>query len=119
MHPFSALTIPDLESLLYKVQAASLELPSRNKYLTSNEQFINWLQQHKQPLSSHTATLWATSMATTHAPSTIDQKLSHLQFMAEIGIYPQIRSKAQRKLIQGLDHIRPLQLHIYLLWPTK
>ena len=118
MHPFSALPLAKLELIQLQLQARALEPPTRLKYHSTAEQYFDWLLLNDLNVTADTATLWATSMRSSHAPSTIDQKLSHLQFFSELGVFPPIRCKAQRRLIQGLQAIKPLLLTPHQLLPS-
>ena len=63
---------------------------------------------------------WTSHQAATtdYAPSTLNQRLSHLQFFAELGALPPMPLLGRKRLITGISHVLQHVIYYDLLLPS-
>ena len=69
--------------------------------------FMTWINLHRYPLTAASVLKWCTWLAKHEqlAPSTLDQKISHINFFAQLGLFPPVRELAQRRFLDGLTKL--------------
>ena len=97
-----------LNLLQLRIQVASVTEQTWQRYKRTLDMFLQWTEQFHYDSPDATAALhWCTYLATTKKllPSTLNQKLSHLQFVTDLGILPEIRTPLTVKFIHGLTNV--------------
>ena len=100
---------------------ASVTEATWQKYHRTLTLFLQWTEQFKYDSPDDVAALhWCTYLASTKQllPTTLSQKLSHLQFFTDLGVLPQIRTPLTVKFIQGLTNVVKHTVNVKFLLPS-
>ena len=118
---FSAQKYHDeLNLLQLRIQSASVDENTWTKYTATCQQFLNWAEHCCYEPDGQAAVHWCIHLATEKklSPDTIDQYLSHLQSFTELGLLPQIRTMASKRLIKGLRKLFQKTANHNILLPS-
>ena len=100
---------------------ASVNETTWQRYLKTLTQFLQWTELFQYDNPDDVAALhWCTYLASTKQllPSTLNQKLSHLQFFSEMGIITPIRTVTIDRFITGLKNVVNHTISVQMLQPS-
>ena len=109
-----------MEILQKRIQAASIDSATVQRYLHTLQAYEEWLTSTVLPMSNHSLGLWLTYMAAAKqlAPSTLQQYHSHISTLGQIGIIPQLKAPGLQRFITGMTAITDHQILVRLLLPS-
>ena len=110
-----------LDELEMKLKVAHLKVDaSKEKYLATYNAFTDWCEQNQLPMDSTSVNRWMVFLAVgkKNKDTTIDQKLSHLQFVVELGLLDSARQRHQRKILSGLHNVMQYTIKDKLFLPS-
>ena len=109
-----------LDTTQLRIQAASVTPATYSKYTTTLQQYLKWTEDHHYDTTPESVLHWWTYLALHKQllPTTLNQKLSHLQFFSSMGLLPLLRTDQHTMFIKGLTNIVHHQIPERIIPPT-